>query len=187
MTRSSLEDIVSLLDLLEHALSLPPRGESGVGVASETGQASVSSPAPFPVRGMMVAVREIRRRVSDELSLRVSAEPERTAVSQGREGAPRAGQHRELVSPATGSQGIGNISESRRPEPPRGYSPASSETGPTRSQSRVAANARGLAARIQMSPLSLRGYQLTGEQQAGSGNVREISLVEEISSGESRS
>ncbi len=186
MTRSSLEDIVSLLDLLEHALSLPPRSESGLGVQGDSGQAGGSSPAPFPVRGMMVAVREIRRRVSDELSLPV--EPERTAVSPGREGAPRAGQHREIVSPGTGSQGTGNFSESRRPEPARGTAPApSAETGPTRSQSRVAANARGLAARIQMSPLSLRGYQLTGEQQAGTGNVREISLVEEISSGESRS
>ena len=189
MSSSSLEELVSLVDLVEHALVHSGR--------------AFEAPNAFPLRGILVVLGEIRGRLtaardaelSSETAIDLPSEYSRRGDLESGVGAPSRAEAARMADTraAVSRAEVSRAAEMTRTEANRGENgrqdmpvrPERRETSDTRSApaAPIARTGRGLASRIQMSPIGKQGIDNQGP---GSGSVREISLPGEPNAGESQ-
>ena len=219
MSKKSLEEVVSLLDLVDHALCQREVGTRGA-MSSEVAGLEFDE-GRFPMRGILITLREIRSRVLEsiedfETSVSAgTAAPQKPPVQKVLEiarpqviEANAASPHSFPFSPSSANQpAVMNHSPNQSLTQPSPFSqaiplaPVPTASGAVPQPLNPAAQkpigkgpSKGLAARIQMSPLGARfsGNSNRTLAPAGSaagqntGIAREIVLSNDSQAGESQ-
>lgn len=188
MSKKSLEEVVCLLDLVEHALNQRNSGELGVLSSEYAGEEFREG--RFPTRGVIITLREIRNRVLECLN---SGLAEETAISPGNQQLIRENTQNEnlLNSLSVSTQAPAPSQAMRSLERPADIRPQDLKANENRSGTRMVAENRpnrGLAGRIQMSPIPGK-YGITGAGSTGTGSTNtrgNANMAPQASSGVAR-